>query len=380
MKWLPLVWAGLWRKRARTIFTLLSIVIAFLLVGAMSGIAASFHRVLDQARLDRIVVVDRFGGSMPMAYIERIARAPGVTEISALANLAGFYRDPQDGRFFIQMVDENYFSVFPETPITPEQAARLRQTPTGIVINQNLANRFGWKAGDRVPMQSVIPNKNSKTWAFDVVAVVPPTPSDPEFALAWGNLSYMDAARGDDNGRVLGILLLVDDVARANQTANAIETMFENSAVPVNAVQEQLMIANQLQGFINMDFVTRAVSAAALFMILFLTTNVMVQSVRERIPEFAVLKALGMSDRGVLSLVLAEALLPYLAGAALGLALSYAVVPMARQGNLGLFTPLITPTVMVTGLILALLTAVLGALPAAWRVKRVPIADALVVR
>src|SRR5690242_2418069 len=105
MKWLPLLWAGLWRKRARTIFTLISIVIAFLLVGAMSGIAASFHLVLDQARLDRIVVVDRFGGSMPMAYIDRIAQVPGVNTITSVANLAGFHRDPQNGRFFIQMVD-----------------------------------------------------------------------------------------------------------------------------------------------------------------------------------------------------------------------------------------------------------------------------------
>jgi putative ABC transport system permease protein len=382
MKWLPLLWAGLWRKRARTIFTLISIVIAFLLVGAMSGIAASFHLVLDQARLDRVVVTDRFGGSMPIAYLERVARVPGVTRITAFNGLPGFYRDSQTGRFFIQMVDENYLSVYPETPIMPEQFARLRQTPTGIIINQLLANRFDWKVGDRVPMQSVTPNKDSKSWTFDILAVVPPNPNDPGFEQAWGNLSYMDAARGDENGRVVAILLLTADVARASQTANAIEALFENSSVPVNAVQEQLNVANQLQGFLNMDFVTRAVSAAALFMILFLTTNVMVQSVRERIPEFAVLKSLGMSDRGVLTLVLTEALFPYLIGAALGLALSYAVAPIARQAfpRLGIFTPLITPTVIVSGLLLAVITAVLGALPAAWRVKRLPIADALVVR
>src|SRR3954463_1472758 len=99
MRWLPLLWAGLWRKRVRTIFTLLSITIAFLLVGIMSGVAASFDHLLDQARLDRINVNDRFGGSMPMAYKDQIARLPGVTHIAGLAGLPGFYREPKNGLF-----------------------------------------------------------------------------------------------------------------------------------------------------------------------------------------------------------------------------------------------------------------------------------------
>jgi putative ABC transport system permease protein len=148
----------------------------------------------------------------------------------------------------------------------------------------------------------------------------------------------------------------------------------------VDAVPEQVAIANELDSFVNMTFVTRAVSAAALFMILFLTTNVMVQSVRERIPEFAVLKTIGMTDRGVFTLVLVEALLPYVIGAALGLALSE--IPPDRFGirGIGPFMPFITPGVIVTGLVLAALTAILGGLPAAWRMKQLPVAEALVVR
>ena len=163
--------------------------------------------------------------------------------------------------------------------------------------------------------------------------------------------------------------------------SNAIEAMFANSDVAVTALPERTAFENALQGVFDMAFFTRAVSAAALFMIVFLTANVMAQSVRERVPEFAVMKTVGFSDRAILLLVLTEAAIPCLIGAGLGVALATMTPALARAvlpGNS--LQPVITPAVIASALVAAGFVAVLSALPAVWSLRRLSVVDALAGR
>jgi putative ABC transport system permease protein len=174
---------------------------------------------------------------------------------------------------------------------------------------------------------------------------------------------------------------LINDPARAAEVSNTIETMFANSAVAVTALPERTAFENGLQGIFDLKFFTHAVSAAALFMIVFLTGNVMAQSVRERIPEFAVMKTIGFTDRAIFILVLGEAAIPCLIGACLGLALSEATPKLASlllPGS-GLL-PVITPAVIASALGVAVLVAVVSGLPAALRVRQLSVVDALAGR
>jgi putative ABC transport system permease protein len=144
---------------------------------------------------------------------------------------------------------------------------------------------------------------------------------------------------------------------------------------------ERVAFEQGLQGIFDMEFFTRAVSAAALFMIVFLTGNVMAQSVRERVPEFAVMKTIGFSDRGIFVLVLAEAAIPCLIGACLGLMLAQATPALTRlvlQDNA--LVPTITPGVIASALAAAILVAAVSGLPAALRVRRLSVVDALAGR
>ena len=144
MKYLPLLWAALRRRRVRSIFTLLSITIAFLLVGIMTGVDARFAEMIDKARTDRIVVSARFGAWSPIAYVDQIARVEGVTSIVPAAFLIGHYREPENNVFVI-MTDERSAAVQPELGIAPEIFAQMKQIQNGMIVSRSTADRLGWK-------------------------------------------------------------------------------------------------------------------------------------------------------------------------------------------------------------------------------------------
>jgi putative ABC transport system permease protein len=379
MKYLPLLWAGLRRRPARSILTLLSLVIAFLLVGLMTGLDASLAQFFDRARIDRIIVVARFGGPLPIGYVEQIQRLDGVTEIAPSGVVGGYYQEPRNP-VAITMTDARAARLQPEWNISAPLFAKLKRVQTGLIVSQMVAERYRWREGDVVPVQSPVARQDgAKLWTFNVVAIVP----DNEFfpvGFAVGNYAYLDQARAEGKGTVRDIRLLVGDAGRAVQTGNAIEALFANSAVPVTALPERIAYETALSRVMNIDFFTRGVSAAALFMILFLTRNVIAQAVRERIPEFAVMKTMGFSERGISALVLTEAACLCLIGAGLGLLLAQATPNLLRRAlpPTDTLLPVITPGVVAGVLICALVVAAVSGLPVVWRLRRLSIANALI--
>src|SRR5688572_8603202 len=382
MKFLPLIWAALRRKTARSIFTLVSITVAFVLFGMMTGISAGFAQFLADIPANRIMVMPRFGGRLPLAYVDQIARIEGVTQIAPANIIFGYYQD-QNNRINVSMTDERLVAVLPEMNITAELFAGLKRVQSGAIVSRDLADLYGWTVGGNVPIESDIAKVDgTRTWTFSLVAIVPDVESIPGGFMV-GNHAYLDEGRADERNRgsAIDFRLLVDDPAKVGETSNAIEAMFANSAMQVTASPERVVFEQGLQGFLDLEFFTRAVSAAALFMIVFLTGNVMAQSVRERIPEFAVMKTVGFSDRAVFLLVLAEAAIPCLIGAALGLALTQTMPALARAlfPGTGLL-PVITPAVVGYALAAALLVAAISGVPAAWRARRSSVVDALAGR
>src|SRR5437764_6103072 len=125
MRFLPLICAGLWRKPARTVFTFLSIVVAFVLFGILSAIEAGFDHALASSRLDRLIVDTRYGTQLPLAYMDKIAQVPGVTVVAPRQILVGYFRDPRK-RFGAVMTDpRKFFAVRPELTATKEQIDTL---------------------------------------------------------------------------------------------------------------------------------------------------------------------------------------------------------------------------------------------------------------
>jgi putative ABC transport system permease protein len=378
VKYLPLLWAGLWRKPVRTILTLLSIVVAFVLFGILSGIDAGFARTLQASRLDRLFADSRFGAPMQIAYAEQIARVPGVAVVAPRRALYGYYQNPKDG---IQVIcrDERFFSLRPEITITAAQIAALRQTRTGVVVGVALHDKYGWKVGDKIPLQTQTPRVDgSQVWTFDVVGIVDDTNYPGQAGWFLCNYEYLDEASASGKGTIDRFLVRIKDPERAVQISHQIDRLFVNSAAPTRTTSEKSAAQSGLQYLGDMQVFTHAVVGAVFFMLLFVTGNTMLQSVRERVPEIAVLKTMGFSDNAVVGLVIAESVLLCLIAATVGLLVARLAIPLTQPLIEDFVTLLQTSwSDSLRGFVLALIVAVLSGAYPAWRVRQLTIVDAL---
>ncbi len=381
MKYLPLIWAGLTRKKLMTTFTLLSIVVAFLLFGLLQGVNSAFSRGVEGAHLDRLVVQGKVSmtDQLPVAYRQQIANVAGVTGLTFASWFGGYYQDTKNNIFSFAVDASTYFALFPEIQLPRNEFDTLVKTRTGAVIGRALADKYGWKIGDTIPIKSTIWTKTDGTadWSFQVVGVFT-TPGDPgaEQRLFLNN-DYFDEARSLNKGMVGWYSVHIDNPSHATAISAAIDRLFANSDHETKTVTEKEFQQSFLKQIGDINFIVSSIVGAVFFALLFLTGNTMMQSVRERIPEFAVLKTLGYSDRAVLTLVVAEGLVLSLTAAALGLVGAAAAFPML-QDFVGV--PSLPPAVVGQGLFYAVLLALVTALAPGLRVARLNIVDALAGR
>jgi putative ABC transport system permease protein len=379
MSRLRLAWAGLWRKPLRTLFTMASIAVAFLLFGLLQGVDASFDEAIDTAGADRLYVrnhISDFEG-LPISALAPIEAVPGITDVAYQVLFPGYYRDPANPVVGFAVDAARFFKVNASLAAPPDALQAMARTRTGILVGGDLARAQGWKVGDRIPLHSAywVRGDGSLEWTFDVVGIFGDKEGRPNY-LTNGlliNYGYLDEARAFGKGMVGVFLVNVADRAGAAGVADTIDARFANSSSPTKTETIKNGIGARLKQIGDIKFMVRAIVAAVFFALLFLTANTTMQSVRERIPEFAVLKTLGFRDRTIAAIVVGEVFLLYGAAALAGLALAALVLPEMVPG-IGVTLP---ASVLVAGIALAALLAVLtGAVPA-WRLNRVNLVEAL---
>ena len=383
MKYFPLVWAAVWRKPVRLVLTLLSVVVAFALFGMMIGFKASFSHLVDSARADRIYVSSRFAGGLPYSMVDQVARIPGVTHVANQGGIGGYYQNPRNN-IGIQMIDSSMHQVWPELPLTSAQYGALAANRTGAIFSRTMALKYKFKKGDVFPIKAPgIPRADgTQAWTFTILDVVDDIDTQPA-GFAVGNLTYLNESRVAAQRNTGGsIRLLVADPARGDAIAKQIDLAFANSGTPTRSISEKAAYENATGGGGGIDypFVMMSIAGAGLFMILFLTGNAIAQSVRERIPEFAALKTIGFSDTGVMALVFAEAVIPCLLGAGLGMGLATWVgANFTRLLPPGIGFPALYMSASVYGwaLCFAVLVALVSAVIPATRIARLDVAAAL---
>ena len=381
MKFLPLVWSSLWRKRARTIFTLLSIMIAFLLFGLLQGVNAWLNAFGTGSNANRLYVVSRVGQVQPLpsAYVNQIETVPGIRRATYIAGISGFYQEKSNNLLALATDVQKFFDLYPDWKIAPEQLAAMSRTRAGAIVAAPLMRAFGWKVGDRLPLRtSVMKQDGSADWDFEIVGTydVPTSPAEANRILV--NYAYFDEARRLERGTAWAFVVAVDDPTRSAQVCAAVDALFVNSAYETVTQDEKAYVQGQLRELGDVSLMANAIVAAVLFTLLFLTGNTMMQSVRERTPELAILKTVGFSDRSVTALVLIESMLLCVLAASLGLAAAAAVFPItAALGIAGAALPI---RVVVLGLVIAVGLALASGLPPAWRAQRLVIVDALAGR
>lgn len=385
MKYLHLIWAALMRSKTRTLLTMLSVVTAFLLFGMLDAVRVAFNSSANVSGYDRMIVTSRLSITqpLPVSLQSQIETVPGVAKASYAAWFGGIYRDPKN--FFPNFaVGPGYMSLYPEYSLPPEQLKAFEAERTGAVVGEALAKQHGWKIGDTIPLQATIfPTKGSNDWTFKLVGIfkIKDNKRSGEERVLMFNWKYFDEANDFSKDSVHWYVVDVADASQSDRIAKAIDALSENSDHETKTQTEQAFNQAFFKQIGDIGLIVTGIMAAVFFTLVLLTGNTMAQAVRERIPELAVLKTIGFSNRSVLWLVLAEAILLMVFGGLIGLGVAALMMPLISQASMGLIQLPRVPTetwLLGVGLMVAI-GVVIGLLPAL-RAMRLNIVDALAGR
>ena len=332
MKYFPLLWATLWRKKARTILTLLSLITAFLLLGLLQAANSLFAGGTQRLSANLLITQARvsFTSPLPMRLLPQIESVPGIESVSWSQFFGGIYKDEKN--FFPQFaVDpDRWIKTFKECRLPEPQTAAWKNSRTAVIAGKALADRFGWKVGETIPLLSQIwPLKDgSRAWRFELAGIFDDVTegSCPRMGNMYLRYDYFDEARQYGQGNAGIFVLRIKDPNQSEAIIRRIDAMFENSPDETKTQTEKEFQLNFVRQIGNLSLILNAILGAVFFTILMLTGNTMSQAVRERIPELAVLKTLGFTNRMVLLLVIAESLLLCVIGGLMGMGLAALVM------------------------------------------------------
>jgi putative ABC transport system permease protein len=385
MKYLHLIWAALFRSKTRTLLTLLSVVAAFLLFGMLDSVRVAFNSGGSVTGANRMVVASRLSITqmLPYSLDAQITTIPGVKQSAYAAWFGGIYQDPKN--FFPNFsVGPNYLDLYPEFALPAAQRKAWEADRTGALVGEALAKKFGWKVGDTIPLQATIfPTKGSNDWSFrlDGIFHVTDEKRRGQEQMLLFHWNYFDEANDYVKGRVGWYIVKLDNAGAANRVSSAIDALSANSDHETKTQTEEAFNQAFAKQFADIGLIVTAIMGAVFFTLLLLTGNTMAQAVRERTPELAVLKTIGFSNRSVLWLVLAEAVLLVVLGGAIGLGIAAALMPGVSAASGGMIQlPSVLPQTWALGIALMLTIGVIvGVLPAL-RAMRLNIVDALAGR
>jgi putative ABC transport system permease protein len=333
------------------------------------------------ARADVLFVAPAaFGGApLPRAYIDRLEAIPGVKTVAFADGFLGTYQKPTEPVYVLAIqTSKVWLTLVPEIfHVQPRDLEALHKTRNGALISADIGRKYGWRIGARIPLtSSTLQGNGSGTWVFDVVGTFTAHEiSQGGYIVA--NYDYLDEARALNKGTVRNFYAVVSDPKQAAAVTETIDAAFANSSVETRTASFKENAQQQMRSIGDLNFAIRSIVSAVLVALLFSTSTMMMQTIRERTPELAVLKSLGFTDRAVFLIVVAEALGVCVAAALIGLALAMGVFPYASKFVAGLSMPMI---VIASGLIGAVFVALISAAIPASRAARLQVADALAGR
>ena len=377
-----LVRKNLGRKKLRTLFTLLSVIIAFVLFALLGGLNRAFTAGVELAGADRLITTHKvsFIQLMPISYVARVEGVDGVRAATHYTWFGGYFQDPRQQFGLFPTNLEKLSDIYPEYEMPPDQRERLMQDRTGLMVGQAMADLYGWEVGDQVPIFSSIWPKldGSFAWEFEIAAIFTGTGNTADEMQAFMHYDYFNEARQFGQDMIGWIVTRIEDPELADPVSDAIDARFANSPTETKTSTEAGFAAGFAAQFGNIGLIVQMILACVFFTLLLISGNTMAQAVRERTGELAVLKTIGFSDARVTGMVLAESLLVAVVGGVIGLLLGALFVQGAASALAQFFPGLAMSTgTLAWGLLLAVaLGLVTGAWPA-WRAARLSVIDAM---
>jgi putative ABC transport system permease protein len=376
MKFLPLIIANLFRKKIRTALTIGSFAVALFLFGLLVIVRGAFSQGVDVAGTDRLVVINKVSmiQPLPLSYRDRLLRMSGIKQVTYDNWFGGVYQDEKN--FFPQFaVDvEHQRAMYPEFKVPEEQWQSFAGDREGAIAGQSLADRFGWKVGDRIPIKGTI---YTGPWEFNLRGIYQGTRPQDDTTQFWFHWDFLEERRAFGKGDVGWYVIRVSDPDLSAQVAKTIDTEFANSPFETKTDTEKAFAASFVKQMGNIEFLILTVGGVVFFTLLLVTGNTMAIAVRERVGELAVLKALGFSNQFVLLLVMMESLAIALIGGGLGLLLAklFSLHGDPTHGILPYFY--LPPWAIMSGVGVALLVGVAAGILPAVSAMRLRVVDAI---
>jgi len=378
-----LVRKNLFRKKLRAILMIVSILVAFLIFGMLAGFYRAFTAGEDRAAADRLVVVNKinFTQPLPIAYFNRVRGVEGVRQVAHLNWFGGYYQDPKNFLIALAVQPETYLEVYGnDIDMSAEERQAFIRERTGALVGETMARKWGFKVGDRIPVNSNIfsQRNGSRTWDMTIVGILKAKRPEIDTNFMVFQYAYFDETRSFGKDTIGWMVLQTTSPDLNDRVAKAIDQMFANSSAETSTDTEKAFNKAFAAQLGNIALIVTLVVGAAFVTILMIVGNTMALTIRERTREIGVLKTLGFSGPRILTLVLGESVLLALLGGLPGLVLA-AIAAFALRTSMQNFLPgfAVTPEILALGVALMILLGVVTGIIPALNAMRLKIAAAL---
>jgi putative ABC transport system permease protein len=366
------------RNKRRSVLTVLSIAFSLLLLTVMMTIWRGFY--LDQGSAEsaqRLVVRHRVSLTFPLPgyYREKIRAIPGVVGVVPLSWFQGIYKDQKPENFFARFGTDpdEFFKVYRDMDIPEDQAKAWQRDRQGVIVDDTLAKKYGWKLGDRIFIQGDIYPVNLELNVRGIFH------SNPDNKSVYFNTKYVEEAVSWFKGQAGTFGILADSPADVSKVASAVDDTFHNSPQPTKTESEKAFGLEFVAMMGNVKAFILWICSAVVFATLLVSANTMAMSIRERTREVAVLKTLGFTRVNVLGLFVSEAVALSLAGGFIGVGMGWLMIfGLTHSPQFISFFPLqVTPAIWLAAMLTAGLVGLLSAALPSYHASQVNIVDGL---
>ncbi len=385
MKFLPIVWRNLLRRKFRTLFTMGAIFFAFLLFGVLMAIRSAFSMGVDMAGQGRLMVMDKVSiiNPLPASYEGQIRQVPGVTDVTHANWFGGYYQEVRNQFPTFATDPESWLRIYSKEFELPEdQKKAFIANRTGAVVGADTARKFGFKVGQKIPINGTIYRRpDGGPWEFTIEGIYDSKIKGADKTNLLFNYQYLRETIPEASGfrdRYNWYVFTIDNPDKAPEIAAKVDAMFANSPSETKTNTEKAFVSDWAKQVGDIGKIMMWIVAMAMFTILLVSGNTMAQAIRERTNELAVLKTLGFSEGRILGMVLMESAIIAAIGGGLGLVLSYVFISVSGDPTHGLLPAFFFPTpALLAGVVLVLGLGLAAGLLPAWQASRLRIVDAL---
>lgn len=378
MSEVALIAAGLGRKKLRTALLVFSVFITFTVFAVLAAFQSGVSGSVGGSGGERLMVSNRlsFTQNLPLSYVDQVRKIDGVRDVSYSQYVGGYFQEPRNYLLAFAVDPHSWLRIHPEFVAPVEQLQAFAEGRDSVMIGRAVADRFGWSIGDQVPISSHMWERDDTgaAWPVIVRAIYEGDTAGTSTEQIFMHYDYLARGRTEAHGEIGYIHISPASEEETDRLVADIDRMFANSAAETRTSSEQAFYAAFVEQQGSIGLMVVLVASAGLVTSLLIVGNAMMQSVRERTREIAIMRTIGFTSRRLARAVLGETFAITLTGGLFGLAAAGWIIGYLRTFGMFFSNMALTPLVALSAVVLMVVLAVLTGVSPAWNASRVSVA------